>query len=208
MREGPFETRMHFRAGKLYGMPVISADAWQVGRVHIALVGDDWNVAALEMKPERGFTKALALRTRKEREAALLDPNAIASVGNFVLLKTPVKKLGDFLIRPDKPPMALPWVLWMPVVSQDGQNLGIVEDAYIDTSLWRVDSLTFLLDRKPYQKLGTLNPAKRNRRLDVPTSLAILGDVILLKVRTAELKRLMTKGAVDEYAGVGTPEGA
>ncbi|MDX1535026.1 MAG: hypothetical protein R3291_05345 [Thermoplasmata archaeon] len=199
---------MHFRAGKLYGMPVISADAWQVGRVHIALVGDNWNVAALEMKPERGFTKALGLRTRKEREAALLDSGAIASVGNFVLLKTPVNKLGEFLIRPNKPPMALPWVLWMPVVSQDGQNLGIVEDAYIDTNLWKVDSLTFLLDRKPYQRLGTLNPAKRKRRLDVPTSLAILGDVILLKVRTAELKRLVTKGAIDEYAGVGAPEGA
>ncbi|MFQ6012764.1 MAG: hypothetical protein ACE5LS_03860 [Thermoplasmata archaeon] len=199
---------MHFRAGKLYGMSVISADAWQVGRVHIALVGDHWNVAALEMKPERGFTKALGLRTRKEREATLLGTNAIASVGNFVLLKTPVKKLPDFLIRPDKPPMALPWVLWMPVVSQDGHNLGIVEDAYIDTNLWKVDSLTFLLDRKPYQRLGTLNPARRKRRLDVPTSLATLGDVILLKIRTAELERLAKRGAVEEYAGVGTPERA
>ncbi|MFQ5552742.1 MAG: hypothetical protein ACE5EW_03390 [Thermoplasmata archaeon] len=189
-------------------MPVISADAWQVGRVHIALVGDDWNVAALEMKPERGFTKALGLRTRKEREAALLGSNAIASVGNFVLLKTPLSKLPDFLIKPDKPPMALPWVLWMPVVSQDGQNLGIVEDAYIDTNLWKVDSLTFLLDRKPYQRLRSLNPAKRKRRLDVPTSLAILGDVILLKVRAAELKRLVTEGAVEEVTGVGTPERA
>lgn len=208
MRDSQLERHMHLRAGKLYGMPVISADAWQVGRVHIALVGDDWNVAALEMKPERGFTKVLGLRSRKERETALLDSQAIASVGNFVLLKTPVKKLGDFLIRPDKPPMALPWVLWMPVVSQDGQNLGIVEDAYIDTTLWKVDSLTFLLDRKPYQRLGTLNPAKRKRRWDVPTSLAILGDVILLKVRAAELKRLMTKGTAEDYAGVGTPEGA
>ncbi|MFQ5986863.1 MAG: hypothetical protein ACE5KQ_05840 [Thermoplasmata archaeon] len=199
---------MHFRAGKLYGMPVISADAWQVGRVHIALVGDDWNVAALEMRPERGFTKALGLRTRKERETALLGSNAIASVGTFVLLKTPVNRLPDFLIKPDKPPLALPWVLWMPVVSQDGQNLGIVEDAYIDTNLWKVDSLTFLLDRKPYQRLRSLNPVKRKRRLDVPTSLAILGDVILLKVRAAELKRLITEGAVEEVTGVGTPERA
>ncbi|MFQ5907348.1 MAG: hypothetical protein ACE5JE_00750 [Thermoplasmata archaeon] len=199
---------MHFRAGKLYGMSVISADAWQVGRIHIALVGDDWNVAALEMRPERGFTKALGLRTRKEREAALLSADAIASIGNFVLLKTPVAQLSEFLIQPDKPPMALPWVLWMPVVSQDGRNLGIVEDAYIDTNLWKVDSLTFLLDRKPYQRLGSLNPAKRKRRLDVPTSLAILGDVILLKVRAGELKRLITEGAVEDYAGVGTPERA
>jgi sporulation protein YlmC with PRC-barrel domain len=208
MRESQFQAHMHFRAGKLYGMSVISADAWQVGRIHIALVGDDWNVAALEMRPERGFTKALGLRTRKEREAALLSADAIASVGNFVLLKTPVGKLSEFLIKPNKPPMALPWVMWMPVVSQDGQNLGIVEDAYIDTGLWKVDSLTFLLDRKPFQRLGSLNPAKRKRRLDIPTTLAILGDVILLKVRAGELKRLITDGAVEDYAGVGTPERA
>lgn len=198
---------MQFRAGKLYGMTVISADAWQVGRVHIAYVGDDWNIAALEIRPERSFAKVLGLKSRKQRDRCLLKPEAVASVGNFVLLKTPVNRMGDFVLEPDSEPMALPWVLWMPVVSKDGENLGIVEDATLDTALWRVDSLTFLLDRKPYQKLRSLNPAKRKRRVDLPTKLAVLGDVILLKVRTTELKRILEKEpAVEDLAAVGTPE--
>lgn len=199
---------MQFRAGKLYGMTVVSADAWQVGRVHIAYVGEDWNLVALEIRPERSFASLLGLRSRKQRERCLLDTRAVASAGNFVLLKVPASRVGEYVIEPSQEPLALPWVLWMPVVSKDGENLGIVEDASIETNLWRVDSLTFLLDRKPYQKLRSLNPARRKRRLEVPTTLAVLGDVILLKVRTTELKRLLEKGAPGEdVTPTGTPEG-
>lgn len=202
-------SRMQFRAGKLYGMTVVSGDAWQVGRVHIAYVGEDWNIAALEIRPERAHAKALGLRTRKQRERVLLDSDAVAAVGNYVLLDTPLRRMKDHLLSPETNPVALPWVLWMPVVSKDGQNLGIVEDAYIDTDRWKVDSLTFLLDRKPYRNLRSLNPTKRKRRVDVPAKLAILGDVILLTVRTSELKRYVGRDtAAEDVAPVGTPEGA
>lgn len=199
---------MQLRAGRLYGMTIVSADAWQVAKVHIAYVSDDWSIPALEVRPERRFANALGLRTRRERERCLLSTKSISSVGNFVLLKTPVKKMAEYIIRPDRPPMALPWVLWMPVVSHDGENLGIVEDAYIDTNVWKVDALTFLIDRKPYQKLRTLNPANSGRRIEVPTSLAILGDVILLKVRTLELKALLKKQTGHDLSPAGAPEGA
>ncbi len=104
--------------------------------------------------------------------------------------------------------MALPWVLWMPVVSHDGEDLGIVEDAYIDTDLWKVDTLAFMMDRKPYQKLRTLNPSRTKRRLDIPSSLAILGDVILLKVRTMELNSYLRGEASQEVSPSGSPEKA
>ncbi|MFQ5838250.1 MAG: hypothetical protein ACE5HJ_05645 [Thermoplasmata archaeon] len=198
---------MQLRAGKLYGMTIISADAWQLGKVHISYVSNDWNIPALEIRPERKFANALGLRSRKERERCLLSTKAISSVGSFVLLRTPVAKTADFIIRPDKPPMALPWVLWMPVVSHDGDNLGIVEDAYIDTNIWKVDTLTLLMDRKPYQRLKTFNPAGSGRRIETPSSLAILGDVILLKVRTMELKALLKRENTREYSAAGTPEG-
>lgn len=203
-----FYARMQFRAGELYGMSIVSADAWQIGKVHIAYVSQDWGIPALEIRPERRFTDTLRLKNRKEKESSLLDTDAIASVGNFLLLRTTAAKTSDHLIRPDRRPFALPWVLWMPVVSNDGENLGIVEDAYIDTDLWKVDALTFLMDRKPYQKLKTLNPAKSKRRVDLPSNLAILGDVILLKVGTLELKSLM-KGKPSRKVSPGVaPEGA
>jgi sporulation protein YlmC with PRC-barrel domain len=202
-----FKRIMQLRAGKLYGMTIVSADAWQMAKVHIAYVSDDWSIPALEIRPERKFADLLGLRTRRERERCLLSTSSIGSVGNFVLLRTPVAKTADYIIRPDKPPMALPWVLWMPVVSHDGENLGIVEDAYIDTNIWKVDTLTFLIDRRPYQKLKTLNPANMGRRIEVPSSLAILGDVILLKVRTLELKALLKKEASQNVSAAGTPEG-
>ncbi len=199
---------MQLRAGELYGMNIVSADAWQLGRVHIAYVSKDWNIPALEVRPERRFASALRLRKRKERERSLLSTESIASVGNFVLLRTTVDKTGNHMIRPESRPFALPWVLWMPVVSRDGENLGIIEDAYLDTDLWKVDTLTFLMDRKPYQKLKTINPTRSQRRIELPSSLAILGDVILLKVRTLELKSLLRKGAAREYGPAGAPEGA
>jgi sporulation protein YlmC with PRC-barrel domain len=198
---------MQLRAGRLYGMTIVSADAWQLAKVHIAYVSEDWSIPALEIRPERRFADRLGLRTRKERERCLLSTKSISSVGNFVLLRTPVAKTADYIIRPDKPPMALPWVLWMPVVSHDGENLGIVEDAFIDTNIWKVDTLTFLVDRKPYQKLRTLNPANSGRRIEVPTSLAILGDVILLKVRTLELKALLKKESAQDVRATSAPEG-
>ncbi len=199
---------MQLRAGALYGMTIVSADAWQLGKVHIAYVSQNWNVPALEIRPEKRFASALGLRKRKERERSLLSADAIASVGDYVLLRTTVEKTRNHMIRPDKRPFALPWVLWMPVVSHDGENLGIVEDAYIDTNLWKVDTLTFLMDRKPYQKLRTLNPAQSQRRIELPANLAILGDVILLKVRTMELKSLLKKRAARKPAPTGAPEGA
>ncbi len=199
---------MQLRAGELYGMTIVSADAWQLGKVHIAYVSHDWAIPALEIRPERKFASALGLRTRRERERCLLSTDSISSVGSFVLLKTPVSKTADFVMRPSNPPMALPWVLWMPVVSHEGENLGIVEDAYIDTAMWKVDTLSFLADRKPYLKLRALSPASSGRRIDVPSSLAILGDVILLKVRTLELKALLKKETAKDYSGAGAPERA
>lgn len=199
---------MQLRAGELYGMTIVSADAWQLGKVHIAYVSQDWGIPALEIRPEKRFASALGLRKRKERERSLLSTDAIAAVGNYVLLRTTVQKTADQMIRPDKRPFALPWVLWMPVVSHDGENLGIVEDAYIDTAMWNVDNLTFLMDRKPYQKLRTLNPARSQRRLELPSNLAILGDVILLKVRTMELKSLFKKKPARKPSPAGAPEGA
>ncbi len=202
------EVGMQLRAGELYGMNIVSADAWQLGRVHIAYISKDWSIPALEIRPERRFAGALGLRSRKERDRSLLSTESLASVGNFVLLRTPLSNTGEYIIRSDSPPFALPWVLWMPVVSRDGENLGIVEDAYIDTDIWKVDTLTFLMDRKPFQKLKTLNPTKSQRRIELPSSLAILGDVILLKVRTLELKSLLTGKAARKPSPVGTPEGA
>ncbi len=189
-------------------MTIVSGDAWQLGKIHIAYVSHDWNIPALEIRPERRFADILGLRTRKERERCLLSTESIGSVGNYVLLRPPVNKMSDYVIHQDRRPMALPWVLWMPVVSHDGEDLGIVEDAYIDTNLWKVDTLTFMMDRKPYQKLRTLNPAPRKRRIDIPSSLAILGDVILLKVRTMELNGYLTGQTPSEVSTSGSPEGA
>lgn len=199
---------MQLRAGELYGMTIITADAWELGKIHIAYISQGWNIPALEIRPERKFAHALGLRRRKERERCLLSTESIASVGNFVLLRTSVTKTADHMIRPDKRPFALPWVLWMPIVSHDGENLGIVEDAHIDTDLWKVDTLTFLMDRKPYQKLQTLNPTGSKRRIELPSSLAILGDVILLKVRTLELKALLRGETVEDHPTAVAPERA
>ncbi len=199
---------MQLRAGELYGMTIVSRDAWQLGKVHIAYVSHDWNIPALEIRPERKFADILGLRTRKERERCLLSTESVGSVGNFVLLRAPVNKMADYMIHQDRRPMALPWVLWMPVVSHDGEDLGIVEDAYIDTDLWKVDTLAFMMDRKPYQKLRTLNPSRTKRRLDIPSSLAILGDVILLKVRTMELNSYLRGEASQEVSPSGSPEKA
>ncbi len=179
-----------------------------MGKVHIAYVSHDWNIPALEIRPERKFADILGLRTRKERERCLLSTESVGSVGNFVLLRAPVNKMADYMIHQDRRPMALPWVLWMPVVSHDGEDLGIVEDAYIDTDLWKVDTLAFMMDRKPYQKLRTLNPSRTKRRLDIPSSLAILGDVILLKVRTMELNSYLRGEASQEVSPSGSPEKA
>ncbi len=192
----------------MYGMTVVTADAWTLGKIHIAYVSHDWNIPALEIRPERRFADILGLRTRKERESCLLSTEAIGSVGNYVLLRAQVNKMTDYMIHQDKRPMALPWVLWMPVVSHDGEDLGIVEDAYIDTDLWKVDTLTFVMDRRPYQKLRTLSPAPNKRRTDIPSSLAILGDVILLKVRTMELNGYLKGRAAQEVATSGASETA
>lgn len=82
------------------------------------------------------------------------------------------------------------------IVAADGQVIGEVTTAFVESDTWRIESIEAKLRNDAAEQLGAPHSLFRAGTIDIPISqVQSAGDAVLLAVRGAELRQSVARGA-------------
>lgn len=178
---------------EVIGLEVVSSDARVVGTVEgVGIDTKGWRIVALRVGLRRGLEEPLGMRRHMfSVEKVLMATEAIVSVSDTVILRSPVSAVSEAFREEDGSLIPAGGLMGMRVICRNARSLGTVDNLFFQPEgEWPIPYLQVKLDREAAASLDMQQGFMSAPLAPVRTAdIRAMGDMIMLDITFEELRQ-------------------
>jgi len=186
----------------IMGKEVISSDAIIIGTVDgVGIDTDNWKVPAIRISVRKGNEAALGLKKKAigARKIFVATPQ-VSSVSDTVTLAVKMDQVKEVVVDERKVFMTAGDLLNKKVVSQDGKQVGFMDNVFFDmTRSWEIGKLGIKLDKAAKQSLDLQKGLAPSSQISILSKdVKSVGDMVMLRLDIEGLKTYLSTKPVSK----------